>query len=152
MHKPLFKKITQVSIVVRNIDEVVKLYSDVYGMCPWNIYNFGPDTVDNMTVRGKNIDYKMKIALYNAGNIDLELIEPLDNKSLYSEFLEQKGEGLHHIAYFVEDYKKTLEFFQKRGINNIQSGVWLGKGIYIYLDSGKELKHIAEIDNSADKK
>lgn len=148
MEKPVLNKITQIGLVVRNVDEVIRTYTVIYGMGPWIIYNFGPETVCDMTVDGKRMDYRMRLAIYTDGNMEIELIEPLDDLSIYSDFLKTRGEGLHHIGYRVDDYEKAMEFFTNRGVKACQTGNWYGKGLYVYLDSERDLKHLAEIDKT----
>ena len=150
MKEPLFEKITQIALVVRNIDKKVKVFNDVYGMGPWDIYYMGPENVKDLTVHGKKTKSRYKVALYKFGDIVMELVEPLDKNNIHYEFLKEKGEGLHHICYKVKNYKKVIDFFKKRGMNITQDGWEFGESYYAYFDSEEELGHIAEIDNTAD--
>lgn len=143
--KPLFTKIMQIGMVVKNCDEAVKKWADDYGIGPWKIYEFNPDTVSNMILRGKKVDYAMRLALCdNLGGVQWELIEPKDDKSLYAEFLKEHGQGLHHVAFDCDDYKDTVKFYEDRGLPVFQGGTWEGM-TYTYLDSEKDLGLIAEI-------
>ena len=60
------------------------------------------------------------------------------------EFLEQKGEGLHHVAVAVDDYDKTVAALEKQGIGILMSGV-LRDATYAYLDTEQALGAIFEI-------
>lgn len=145
MIKPIFEKVLQIAIVVKSVDETVRTYADKYGIGPWSIFEFNPETVKNMIVDDKKMEHKMRIAGTYLGDIEIELIEPLDDKSIYAKFLKEHGEGLHHIAYQVKDYEKIMKFFKQKGITINQGGDWYGKHIYTYLKSEPDLKHIAEI-------
>jgi 4-hydroxyphenylpyruvate dioxygenase-like putative hemolysin len=143
--KPLFTKILQIGHVVKNCDEAVKKWADDYGIGPWKIYEFNPNTVSDMIIRGKKEDYAMRLALCdNLGGVQYELIEPRDDKSLYAEFLKEHGEGVHHIAFDTENYEETVKFYEDKGLPVFQGGTW-GKMTYTYLDSQKDLGLVAEI-------
>jgi len=142
--KPVFKNILQIAVVVSDCDAAVRKYADEYGIGPWSVYEFNPDTVSDMIIEGKYQGYAMRLALADIGGVQWELIEPKDDKSIYASFLKEHGEGLHHVAFGVEDYDKTMDFYRERGHNILQGGTWEGL-TYTYLDSRKDLGVIAEI-------
>lgn len=142
--KPMFNKVLQVAMVVKNCDEAVKLWADKYGVGPWKIYEFNRDTVSDMIIRGEKVDYAMRLALCDIGGVQWELIEPKDDKSIYAEFLKDKGEGLHHCAFGTESYQDAVKFYEDKGLPVLQGGEWEGL-TYTYLDSQKDLNLIAEI-------
>ncbi|RKX44135.1 MAG: glyoxalase, partial [Thermotogae bacterium] len=124
VEKPIFTDVLQVAVVVKNLDEAVKTYYDEYGIGPWAIYEFNPETVKDMVIRDEREDYAMRLALCDIGKVQWELIEPKDDKSIYAEFLREHGEGLHHVALAVEDYDKAMEFFRSKGHKILQGGTW----------------------------
>lgn len=142
--EPLFKKVLQIAMVVKDCDAAVKTWADNYGIGPWKIYEFNPNTVNDMIIRGEKVDYAMRLALCDIGGVQWELIEPKDDKSIYAEFLRDKGEGLHHVAFGTEDYQRTVQFYKDKGLPVLQGGEWAGL-TYTYLDSEKDLNLIAEI-------
>ncbi len=144
VEKPIFTDVLQVAVVVKNLDETVRKYADEYGIGPWAIYDFNPETVRDMIIRDKKENYAMRIALCNIGKVQWELIEPKDDKSIYAEFLRTHGEGLHHVAFAVEDYDEAMKFFRSKGHKILQGGTWCDF-IYTYLTTEDDLKFIAEI-------
>ena len=142
--KPMFTQVLQIGIVVKDCDGSVRRWVEEYGVGPWSIYEFNPETVEQMTVRGKAQGYAMRLATANVGSVQIELIEPKDDKSIYAEFLKEHGEGLHHVAFGVDDYGKVMESYGKKGKPILQGGTWKGL-TYTYLDEGKDLGLIAEI-------
>jgi len=144
LNEPIFKGVRQVAVVVRDCYESVKRYADEYGIGPWRFYEFNPDTVEDMQVGGKPQPHAMRLAVAYIGDIEFELIEPLDDKSIYADFLKSHGEGLHHIAFEVEDYDKTINFLKTKGLKVLQQGNWHGCK-YSYIDTTKDLGLIAEI-------
>lgn len=144
--KPLFTGVLQVAVVVKDCDVSVKKYADVYGIGPWSIYEFNPDTVDDMLLHGKPQGYAMRLALADIGGVQFELIEPKDDQSIYADFLKQHGEGLHHVAFGVENYNDAMKFFHGKGYEILQGGTWNGF-TYSYLPTQHELGVISEIYN-----
>lgn len=142
--KPIFTNILQIGTVVKDCDATVRKFADDYGIGPWNIYEFNPDTVSNMIIEGKPVKYSMRLALCNIGNVQWEIIQPKDDISLYARFLKEHGEGLHHVAFDTENYDEAVEFYRKKGKPVFQGGTWEGM-TYTYLDSLKDLGIIAEI-------
>jgi catechol 2,3-dioxygenase-like lactoylglutathione lyase family enzyme len=62
--------------------------------------HFGPDSC---TYRGRPADFVASISFSYAGDTQLELISPVSGESVYTEFLDRAGPGLHHICVEVDD-------------------------------------------------
>lgn len=143
--KPLFTGVLQVGIVVKNLDEAVRKYEEIYGIGPWAISNLDSSNVKDMTVRGKRQDFAIKVGFAFVGGTQWELIEPLDNKSIYSDFLKKHGEGLHHVAFGVENHDEVVAYLGKKGAEVIQSGKSGDGFTFTYLDTSGSLSCLAEI-------
>ena len=74
----------------------------------------------------------------------LELIEPIGGPSTWQEFLDEKGEGVHHIAFMVQGTDDVVTFLEGKGIPVVQQGVYTG-GMYTYVDSKPALGIILEL-------
>ena len=140
-------KICQLAIVVRNLEEAIKRYWEKLAFGPWGIWNFETPNLEDVYVRGVRVEScGFKIALCQVGAVQIELIEPLYGTIIHAEFLESKGEGIHHVKIYYKDIPKALERFKKEGIYPLQSGRF-GKDIHVYLDTEKEYGIIWEIGN-----
>jgi len=142
--EPIFSDIHQIGLVVKNVKETIKNYTENYGIGPWNVWEFNADMVKDMEVRGKRLDYSMMVATCKSCNVDWEIVQPLDDKSIYSEFYSMYGEGLQHINYIVKDYSRAKEHLIDRGVEVIQYGNLVGKHIFIYFGTEHDAKHIME--------
>ena len=144
--KSIFKGISHISVVVRDLDQAMKKYWEVYGIGPWGVHTYDSSVINNMTIRGQRVDHAMRWATTDMGGILLELVEPLDEKSIYAEFLRERGEGLHHLGFVVDDYDEALAFCQNKGVGELQGGIpQPGYGVpYMYIDSEDTLSFIAE--------
>ncbi len=138
-------EIGQVAIVVRDLRRAMEHFWNIFGIGPWSVYTYTPPDLTDMTVRGKPEPYSMRLALATMGSVMLELIQPLEGKSIYKEFLDEKGEGLHHIACFkVDDIERVVEELGRRGIGVLQSGRWRG-GHFVYMDTEEKLGTVIEL-------
>jgi len=143
-----WKQVIQVCVVVKDLQKSMERYWDL-GIGPWAIYTFQPPELTHTTLHGKPAQYSMKLAIAMIGNMMWELIQPLEGPSTYKEFLEQKGEGLHHIQLAVDNYDQTIATLGKKGIGVLMKGDWKGMS-YAYFNTEKELGTILEISKPLD--
>jgi hypothetical protein len=117
------------------------------GIGPWRVYTFGPGTVTERTYRGQPADYSMKLCLAFSGTMMWEIVQPLTGPSLYTEFLEKHGEGIHHVAFNVNniDWEERLKAFAAHGYPMVQSGVWCERVPYAYFDTEADTGTMFEI-------
>lgn len=78
------------------------------------------------------------------GNIELELIEPRDQTSVYAEFLRDKGPGIHHVMFVTPDYDHCLDKMAEQGVLILGSGE-LQSTRFTSLDTLADLGLICEI-------
>jgi methylmalonyl-CoA/ethylmalonyl-CoA epimerase len=140
-------RISQIAIVVRDIDAALESYHRALGWGPWNVYEHKPPTLHDTYLHGKPVEYTMIGAEAHVGDIDVELLQPVDGPSIYKEWLEEHGEGLHHIAVMratPEEAEETMRHFAGLGADVLMEGR-IGESIhYYYLDTGPLLKVIIE--------
>ena len=144
--------VTQVGIVVKDIERSARQYAAILGVpAPtWEL----TDTVDkaHTLYKGHPSPAQAKLAFINLPNIVLELIEPVGGPSTWKEFLDAKGEGVHHLAFEVKDMDKRLAELKAKGVPLIQSGDYTG-GRYAYVDAVAQLGVILELlENFPEKK
>ena len=141
--------ISQVGIIVKNLDEAVKTYWDVLGIGPWRIYTYQKPLVKTMSYRGEPADYKMRLALAELGpSLQIELIEALDDKTIYAEFVKEHGYGLHHLGILVEDMDAAKAEAAAADLPVIQDGYGYGldgDGGFAYLDTEAILSTTLEL-------
>ena len=101
-----------------------------------------------MTRRGKDADYSMRVALSYLGPMRIELIEPLAGDTVYAEFVEKHGYGLHHIGVLVDDMETALHDAHDAGFTMTQDGSGFGPdgdGHYAYLDTEEKIGTTIEL-------
>lgn len=98
----MLEKVDHVGIAVRDMDQALKLYRDVFGIEPNLVY--------------ESSQTKVKIAFIPIGEVKIELIQPSDPESVMGKFLEKRGEDIHHLSYKVKDVDKSLRELEMKGI------------------------------------
>lgn len=103
-----------IGLVVNNVENYANLLSDKLGMDKFDIYYFEPSIA---RVNEKKIEsFKLKIAISEFNNkVKVELIEPIIDGGFYREYLKQKGNGINHLAFYVQDIKRWREYFLENG-------------------------------------
>ncbi len=116
--------IVQIGIVVPSVDAAVKNYATLLGITDWNINYVDTDLGKgrNFRVGGKDVVVKAKIAWAKVGEIELELIEPQDDSSIYAEYLRSNGPGVHHLMFSTNDYQHTVEQMHRHGVKKFVTG------------------------------
>ena len=142
----LFEEVTQVGIVVRDLKSALADYSERLGLGPWRIYRYAPPRLTEMRIRGQEIPYSMDTAICWSGKVMWELIEPLEGPTIYEEFLEAHGEGIHHVqvGHAGLDYDDHVRSFTERGCPVLMEGNFEGAK-FAYFDTEGPLKTIIEI-------
>ena len=136
--------ITQVAVMVADIETKVKAWADVLGLpIPEIIIT---DTVDvaQTEYKGESTPARAKLAFFHLGQVDLELIEPIDGPSTWKDQLDQHGESLHHIAFVVNGMKEKIAYLDAKGLPLIQRGEYTG-GRYAYVDGTAKLGAVLEL-------
>lgn len=75
----------------------------------------GFELVDQETLESM----RLKLAILRAGDVEIELLEPTSPESTVARFLERRGEGIHHLSFFVPDLEAALARAQAQGLELI---------------------------------
>ncbi len=139
--------ISQIAVVVKDLEKTMKEYHELLGWGPWNVYEHIPPQLHDTHLRGKPTEYTMLGAETSVEGMGFELIQPLDGPSIYKEWLDKYGEGLHHIAVMKHTPEESAEFKEMmatRGASMLMGGR-IGETIeFYYLDTIPALKIIVE--------
>jgi methylmalonyl-CoA/ethylmalonyl-CoA epimerase len=105
-------RIDHVGVAVRDLEAGISLYEGTLGM----------RLVHRETVESQGVE----AALLDVGDGHVELLRPLAEDTPVGKFLERRGEGLHHVAYAVEDIDAELDRLGKAGVELIDSEARVG--------------------------
>ena len=147
--EPVFTETMQIGIVVRDLDTTVRRYVEDYGIGPWQVHEFDPEDAEDLHEYGQMVGRTgrgavTRFAIATVGRVMWELIEPLDEESVWARFLAEKGEGVHHIAVATPNFDDAVAEQAKRGDDLVLSGTFSGVKL-AYLPSDHDLGVIIEI-------
>ena len=137
--------VTQIGFIVRDCDTTKKKFAEFLGIPePESSWTDGIEKSQSV-YRGKPCPARAKLAFLKVGDqVDIELIEPDGQPSVWQEFLDEKGEGIQHIAFFIKDTAGKRTKLAEMGMETLQTGEYTG-GRYTYIDSVKDLKTVVEL-------
>lgn len=104
-----------IAIAVKNLDETEKLYTKAIGLKVTH-----RETVEDQGVKAVMLKPKSE------QGTAIELLEPLNEDSPISKFIEKKGEGIHHICFFVDDLEASLKILKDEGMRLIDENPRVG--------------------------
>jgi methylmalonyl-CoA/ethylmalonyl-CoA epimerase len=99
--------IEHIGIAVGNLENAINLYESIFGLKCYKIEEVA--------------DQKVRTAFFIVGQTKIELLESTDPEGPVGKFIEKRGEGLHHIAFSVENIEEKLLQAEKSGIRLIDS-------------------------------
>ena len=114
------REVVHVCVVVRNVEKTAGVFAEKFGIGPWRIRVVHTPS-SRASVRGEPVDYTLKFGHARVGPVTLELVEPVEGKTIYQEFLEEHGEGIHHIGVPTPvPFDAELEKWRGQGIEPLQ--------------------------------
>jgi methylmalonyl-CoA/ethylmalonyl-CoA epimerase len=139
-------KIRQVCMVTADYRRAVEAMLRV-GIGPWTVHTFSPKTCTELTYYGRPAHHAFKSALADMPTVLWEVIQPLSGENIYSDFLNQNGEGVHHLLFECQgiSWNEKVRGLESAGYTCIQSGKWLGKTTYAYFDAKPSIGTLIEI-------
>ncbi len=138
------KDFAHLAFVVKDMDAWVSRYAGMFGVSAPKVIVTGARDKAHTTYRGAPTDARAKLAFLKLGAAALELIEPDANPSTWREWLDKKGEGMHHLGFNVADLDKALTWLKGKGCDVVQTGDFTG-GSYVYADTSRILGCVLEL-------
>lgn len=127
-------RVDHIGIALKSIDELLKLYSEGLGLKLKNI-----EVVE---------EQKARTAIFPVGETKIELVESTDPSGPIGRFIEKRGEGLHHIAFAVDNIEETVKELQAKGITFVDTtprgGVEKTRIVFLHPKDTKVLLELVE--------
>ncbi len=141
------KTLAQVCVIVRDVEQSAARYAEIFGFAaPTSFPITQRHDQTQATYEGQPTDARAKLAFFRIGRIEFELIEPLDAGSVWHDFLQQRGEGIHHVAFFVPKTEPAAQSLLDEGYRITQQGLFTGQtGLYTYFDTDRDLGLVIEL-------
>lgn len=148
-HDPGLNTVVQVAIVCRDIEASARRWAALLGVPVPTIRLTKPGGQRAMLYKGRPSDAQVKLAFFKAGQVQIELLEPVGGPSAWKDGLEANGEGVHHLGFVVGDLDRSVDALKAMGYEPLHSGRYDGDdGSYVYVDSRKALGVIVELLHS----
>ena len=112
----MFQKIAHIGVAVNDLESTVELFKKLFGKPP----------TDFEEVR----DQKVKTAMFHFQDCAIELLQATSPDSSIAEFIEKRGEGVHHVSFVVENISKELERLRTLGFQLVDERPRQGAGGY----------------------
>jgi methylmalonyl-CoA/ethylmalonyl-CoA epimerase len=147
--------IDQVGMVVRDAQAAAEHMHRLLGFGPFRVIEWPIEGIDpQATYRGTPGDFRIRVAFAQVGATQLELVEPVEGASIWSEFLESHGPGLHHVRITVPNFEETAAALEAFGIKQVCSGTGFHVGSkWAYFDTSRLLNGlVVEIRKLLDEK
>lgn len=101
----MIRKLSHLGIAVNDLDAAIRLYRDVLGLEPAHRWVAEAD--------------RMEACSFQVGDVEIELMQPLEPDSPVGKYIAKRGEGLHHIAFKVDDVAGALDRAQDEGLRTV---------------------------------
>ncbi len=101
------EKIEHIGIAVSNLEESNRLFSKLLGKPPYKIEEVASEGV--------------RTSFFDVGGVKIELLEAMHEDSPIARFISKKGEGVHHLAFAVDDVSKSMAAHEKNGFTLINN-------------------------------
>jgi len=119
-------------VVVKDLDRAVEYYSSILGIGPFQ----KKDVITrNCRFRGMPCQLTIRLAQAKMGDVELELIQADPGDNPFWEFLKTHGEGLHHLAFSVEDIESAIVQLSNKGVEVLIRGETSTEKTFAYLES-----------------
>lgn len=136
--------IMQIGCVVEDLAEAERTYAESFGVKKWARFTGVAFTPDRTTYRGEPADCVIDVSLGYSGAQQIELIRPVSGASIYTEYLDLSGPGVHHLAWAVDDLDAALAEARSRGLEVVQQGAMDGMA-FAYLETPGMGTHFVEL-------
>lgn len=111
--------VSHVGIVVDDVEAAVRFYGEIFGVGPFEIVDFDASQTDYFLSYGQPAKPKFRAGLYYSGDVFIELVQVTEGETVHTQFFDQKGEGLQHLCFMVENTDDVLKKLESKGIRPV---------------------------------
>jgi methylmalonyl-CoA/ethylmalonyl-CoA epimerase len=145
------KKAIQIGIVVPNLEQSTRLLSELFGLGPFKFLEWPNRPDSKYWFRDHEEAIKIRQGFVQAGDLELELIQPIEGEqNAYRQFLNEHGGGIHHVLFEVDDMDTIVATLGTHGIKVLQAGTGIRPGTrWVLLDTFDLLNFLIELRQRA---
>jgi hypothetical protein len=140
------KRLVQIGIVVADRDRTTRLLTSLFGIGPFRFVEWPDRAESKYSYRGVEEHTRVSQAFVQLGDVEVELIQPVEGRNAYQDFLDETGGGIHHLLFEVSDIDPVLCDLAKSGVTVLQSGTGIRPGTrWALLDTRELLGFFVEL-------
>jgi methylmalonyl-CoA/ethylmalonyl-CoA epimerase len=132
--------VSQVAFVVGDLEQTMRDYHETLGWGPWSVYEYREPWLRDLKADGQPANFTWLGAETRVGSIWIELLQPLEGTSPFTDWHNHHGDGVHHVGYEVSTMEEATQLY--RSFNNAGASevisAWCGD-IYFYYMSTKPI-------------
>ena len=114
--------LSHVGIAVKNAEQTCRFLSSIWSIGDPEVFDYEPKAED--LISGE--PFAVRLVFVKFGPVPIELLQPLDDRSIWAKFIKEKGEGIHHIALGVSNYDETVSELAAPGHPMLVAAVFEG--------------------------
>jgi methylmalonyl-CoA/ethylmalonyl-CoA epimerase len=122
--------LSHIGIAVKDAEATVKALSKLWNLASPEIFDYEPKEEELFVGRA----FKARLVWFQLGPVRIELLQPLDDRSIWHTFIQEKGEGIHHFAFGVSNYDEMVARFEAAGHKLLVSAIFNGER-WCYFDT-----------------
>ncbi len=127
------ERVTQIGLLVHDIERAAADWAEFLGVPKPDIIVTDTEDLAQTRFHGAPTPARSKLAFLHCGQVDIELIQPDEQPSVWRECLDRDGEGFHHIAFVIKGMKDKINLLERWGMKGVQTGEYTG-GRYAYVE------------------
>lgn len=137
----------QIAFAVKDLEAGQRFFNETMGVSRFCVIEDVGLKATEKTYRGRPVEHNFRLALAYCGDVQLELLQPVSGQTCYQDFIDRRGEGLHHLGFFLDEldqYEKALDELKAQNYSVLTSGKF-GDAYYSYFDTEAAIGSIMEI-------
>lgn len=116
----------QVAVVVDDLDLAVRQWADLLSIGPWTAYRYDEHILKDTFYRGEPAAFSLRHALAWNGEMQFELVQPLEGPSIFRDYYQAGFGAMHHIGKYVPDHDAAVAEVLAKGFHPLQSARGFG--------------------------
>lgn len=132
---PFERRLAQVAFVVRDIEASAARWAAMLAQPLPEVIETLPGDQVGLIYRGVPSNDRVRLAFLDLGGVQLELLQPIGSDNAWAEGLEEKGERIHHVAFWTDQMNVAIDYFMDHGSALVMRGDFNDRsGEFAYID------------------
>jgi methylmalonyl-CoA/ethylmalonyl-CoA epimerase len=135
-------KADQIGIIVDDLDSFLEQLDRLLGLRGFEVVEYPPEGQDvGLTYYGEQAQYRLRMAFARIGQFEVEVVQPLEGQSIFQDYLDEHGPGIHHVRFTEEHFDEISQELQDAGVVLMASGRGVhGPSKWAYFDTAALLQ------------